>query len=429
MGLIALRAMVRKDLQLFFSDRKAVIMSFAAPILIASFFGSIFGSAGSTNAGGIPIMVADQDNGVISRSIVAAIKADKTLGVTLTTPDSARESVRKGAVSVSVIIPAGFGDAAGLAFFNGQNKPELDLVYDPSRTAELGMVRGMLMGHVIEAVSKEVFTGSRGGVLADQSLKQLDASDMPADQKQRLRDVLNATRNLEQGNATNGTAVGAPGMSTPYSVKEEPGMANPLAGYNPYAHSFAGMGVQFLLFAAIDLGIGILLERQRGLWKRLRSAPLSKGALLGGKALSGMLITLMTLLVSFTFAIVVFKVRVTGSVPGFLMVAVATALMASNFGLLIAALGRTPGATRGVSILATLMMVMLGGAWIPTFFFPAWLQKATVVVPTRWAIDGIDAMTWRGVGLSGAVLPTAVLLGFAALFGGLAVWQFRWEES
>ena len=429
MALTALRAMVRKDLQLFFSDRKAVIMSFAAPILIASFFGSVFGSANSGDAARIPIMVADQDNGVISQSIVTAIKADKTLGVTLTTPDSARESVRTGKVSVSVIIPAGFGDAAGLAFFNGQNKPELDLVYDPSRTAELGMVRGMLMGHVIEAVSKEVFTGSRGGVLAEQSLKQLDASDMPADQKQRLRDVLNATRNLEQGNAANGTAVGAPGMSTPYSVKEEPGMANPNAGYNAYAHSFAGMGIQFLLFAAIDLGIGILLERQRGLWKRLRSAPLSKGALLGGKALSGMLITLLTLLVSFTFAIVVFKVRIAGSVPGFLMVAVATALMASNFGLLIAALGRTPGATRGVSILATLMMVMLGGAWVPTFIFPAWLQKATVVVPTRWAIDGIDAMTWRGVGLSGAVLPTAVLLGFAVLFGGIAVWQFRWEES
>jgi len=428
MTLTPLRAMVRKDLQLFFTDRKAVIMSFLAPILIASFFGAVFGSAGNGDAAKIAIMISDQDNGVISRSIVSAISSDKALKVTLTSPDSARDAVRHGKVAVSVIIPPGFGDAAGLAFFNGQNKPELNLLYDPSRNAELGMVRGMLMGHVVEAVSKEVFTGSRGGALAEQSLKQLDASDMPAEQKQRLRDVLTATRNLEQGNAQNGTAVGAPGMSTPYSVREEPGMANPNAGYNGYAHSFGGMGVQFLLMAAIDLGIGILLERQRGLWKRLRSAPLSKGALLGGKALSGMLIALMTLLVSFTFAIVVFKVRISGSLPGFLLVAAATALMASNFGLLVASLGRTPGGTRGVAILATLMMVMLGGAWVPTFIFPAWLQKITVLIPTRWAIDGIDAMTWRGVGLSGALLPTLVLLAFAALFGGVAVWRFRWEE-
>ena len=72
----------------------------------------------------------------------------------------------------------------------------------------------------------------------------------------------------------------------------------------------------------------------------------------------------------------VFGVRIEGSWSGFLAVALATALMASSFGLLIAALGKDARATRGVAILAVLMMVMLGGAWVPTFVFPAWLQKA-----------------------------------------------------
>ena len=83
----------------------------------------------------------------------------------------------------------------------------------------------------------------------------------------------------------------------------------------------------------------------------------------------------------------------------------------------------------GLAIFVTLLMVMLGGAWIPAFVFPAWLQKATLLVPTRWAVDGMDAMTWRGFGFSEAVLPITVLLGFAALFGGVAVWKFRWEED
>ena len=62
------------------------------------------------------------------------------------------------------------------------------------------------------------------------------------------------------------------------------------------------MGIQFLLFASIDVGVGILLERQRGLWKRLRSAPVSRFTLLAGKAASGALIALLTLTVSFAFA-------------------------------------------------------------------------------------------------------------------------------
>ena len=32
---------------------------------------------------------------------------------------------------------------------------------------------------------------------------------------------------------------------------------------------------------------------------------------------------------------------------------------------------------------AVLMMVMLGGAWVPTFIFPAWLQQFTLIVPVR----------------------------------------------
>jgi ABC-2 type transport system permease protein len=199
--------------------------------------------------------------------------------------------------------------------------------------------------------------------------------------------------------------------------------------YNGYAHSFAGMAIQFLLFAMANLGIEMLLERQRGLWGRLRSAPVSKLTLLSAKAVSGTLISLLILLVSFGFAMVVFSVRIQGSVAGFLGISIACAVMAATFGLLVAALGNSPATARGVTTLAVLMMVMLGGAWVPAFIFPAWLQQFTLIVPVRWAVDGLDAMTWRGIGLSGALMPMLVLVGFAALFAAIAATRFRWEEA
>jgi len=72
---------------------------------------------------------------------------------------------------------------------------------------------------------------------------------------------------------------------------------------------------------------------------------------------------------------------------------------------------------------------MLGGAWVPSFVFPAWLQQVTLAVPARWAVDGLDAMTWRGIGLAGALLPSLVLLGFAVAFGTIAFWRFPWNEA
>ena len=147
------------------------------------------------------------------------------------------------------------------------------------------------------------------------------------------------------------------------------------------------------------------------------------------KTLSGSAIALSTLLVSFLFAGVVFGVRIHGSIAGFVIVCIAAAFMAATFGLLIASLGHTPGGSRGVASLAVLLMVMLGGAWMPTFVFPAWVQRLTVVVPTRWAIDGMDAMTWRGLGFSEVIVPVIALIGFGVLFGTLALARFRWEEA
>src|ERR1043166_2866785 len=126
---------------------------------------------------------------------------------------------------------------------------------------------------------------------------------------------------------------------------------------------------------------------------------------------------------------VVFHVRIEGSVAGFIGVSIATALMASSFGLLVAALGNSPATARGITTLAILMMVMLGGGWVPTFIFPGWLQRATKIVPVRWAIDGLDGAPWRGLGLESAILPIAILLGFAVLFGAVALARFKWEEA
>jgi len=423
-------AMVRKDLQLFFSDRRAVIMSFAVPIAIASFFGSIFsGPSRNAEPAKIPIIVVDQDGGTISKSIIDGLQHDKNFKVTTTDVDAARDMVRRGRTSAAIVIPKGFGDAAGLAFFSRREKPALDVVFDPSRSTEVAMVRGILTQHVMESVSKEMFGGSRGRQLVDDTLNGLDTTSMPEDRKKLLRDMLTSVQGFYRQEPTQANGDGSGGLTMPYTVREEPMTAGSNIAYNGYAHSFAGMGIQFLLFAMANLGIEVLLERQRGLWKRLRSAPVSRVTLLTGKTLSGAIVALMTLWVSFGFAMVVFGVRIQGSVLGFVGVSVACAVMAATFGLLVAALGNSPATARGITTFAILIMVMLGGAWVPTFIFPAWLQQATLVVPARWAVDGLDAMTWRGIGLSGAVGPVLALLGFAALFAAIAVARFKWEEA
>jgi ABC-2 type transport system permease protein len=431
--MIPFRALVRKDLLLFFVDRRALMMSFAVPIAIGSFFGYVMGGSGDqSNTSKISILAVDQDHSAISRDIVTRLSGEKALDVKPSTPVEARAAVRKGSATVAVIIPPNFGQDAGNAFFGPERKPEIGVLFDPSHVAERAMVTGILTGDVMQAVSKEMFTGQSGRERVKDSLARVERSTgLTEEVRKPLEDLLRSVDRWNQQSdqaASDGVSTGlSRGLTMPYTTREEAVTARENAQYNGYAHAFAGMVVQFVLFLGIDVGIGLLQQRQRGLWKRFRAAPLSRGVLLGSRAASAAILAFLVVQVNFLFARLVFGVRVEGSMLGFLGVSAAFALMTAGFGMLVAAIGKTPEATRGLAIFVVLIVVMLGGAWVPMFLFPQWLQKLTVVMPSRWAMEGLEAMTWRGLGLQAAFLPIAALLLFAVVFGALAVMRFNWE--
>jgi ABC-2 type transport system permease protein len=432
--MIPFLALVRKDLKLFFNDRRAVIVSILVPIVLASFFGYLFGGqGGNAETSKVPVLVIDQDGSNISRGLITQLGSDKNLDLKPSTLEAGREAVRKGKATAAIVIPKDFGRDAGHALFTGATKPELGVLYDPSHNVELGMVKGILSGAVMQAVSKEMFTGKSGREMVNESLAQVENNPrMPAENRKALRDLLGGVKEFnEQQDRAGASGQGelSGGLSMPYQTREQAITSGQNVEYNGYAHSFGGMGIQFILFMGLDVGIALLMLRQSGLWQRLRAAPLSRTMLLGSRAVSASLIAGFLLLVLFGFARVVFGVHIRGSFAGFLGVCAAFSLMTAAFGLMVAALGETVEATRGYSIMATLIMVMLGGAWVPTFIFPKWLQKLTVIIPTRWAMDGLDGMTWRGLGFSSALAPIAVLLLFTLLFGLIAVMRFRWRTE
>jgi len=401
MQLSAFRALVRKDLVLYFSNRRALVMSILAPIVIAAFFGAIFGS-GTDKPTRIPIAFADRDASALSQAVAAAVKADAAFDVKESDEAAAIALAREGKVRAAVVLPPGFGEQARRALAGAGDKPVVAVHYDPSQATAMTLVRGLLSQHVMKAL---------GDSLGGESAAPPPRTAMPA--------MAPAGMSMPRASA----------FSLPFTTRAVESTASADKPYNGYAHSFAGMGVQFILFMGIEVGVGVLLARRFGLWKRLRAAPLSRGLLLGSHIASGAITALVLLAIIYAAAIGIFHVRIDGSVAGFVGIAIAFALLTSSFGLLIAAIGKTPEATRGLAIFATLVMVMLGGAWVPTFLFPMWLQKLTVIIPTRWAIDGLDGMTWRGLGFSSALAPIGVLLLFTILFGALAIVRFRWKAA
>jgi ABC-2 type transport system permease protein len=375
----AFRALVRKDIQIFLRDRRALVVSVLTPIVVAAFFGFLFAGtgAGGNTISRMKVGVTDLDHSALTKAVLESLNQDASLEIQELPEDQALQLVRSGKLRAAMVFPAGFETAATGALVGLGAMPDVKLLYDPSQSMIRPMVAGLLSQHVMQRLSRPNFIGN--------------AKPIPF--------------NVDNVAVTTGPR------------------------YNSYAHSFAGMSIQFILFMGIDAGIALLLMRQEGMWRRLRAAPLSRAVLLGSRVAGTTLIAIGILAVVYLVARLVFDVRIAGSVPGFAMVACAFALLAATTGLMIASLGRSVGATRGVAMFSVLILVMLGGAWVPSFVFPEWLQHVTEFVPTRWAVDGLDAMTWRGLPLQDAFAPTAILVGWSALFALIAVWRFNWEDD
>ena len=168
------------------------------------------------------------------------------------------------------------------------------------------------------------------------------------------------------------------GLSMPYTVKEEAVTARKGVAVQRHGPLVRGHERAVHPVHGHRCGHDRADAAADGMWKRLQAAPISRFTVIaqprrerghhrddhhgGGVRLRA----------------VVFGVRIEGSFAGFVGVCAAFAMMTASFGLLIAMLGKTPEGTRGISILVTLVLVMLGGSWVPAFLFPQWLQKATL---------------------------------------------------
>jgi ABC-2 type transport system permease protein len=66
-----------------------------------------------------------------------------------------------------------------------------------------------------------------------------------------------------------------------------------------------------------------------------------------------------------------------------------------------------------------LIYSLLGGSMWPVYVMPAWLDTASRLTFTRWAIDGFSALMLGG-GVSSVLRPAGVCLGMALVFLGVS---------
>lgn len=372
-------ALARKDWRLFWADRRAAVMCFAVPVLLAAAFGTIFHRPQSDSVAKLSIVVVVEDGGAFTRQVADELLASPRLDAREVTRAEAEAAVAERK-AVAVVLPAGFERLKEWQPGIVAARPELLLLHHPNAGAERQWAEGVVSELVMKRVAREAFGAN------------------------------------EQESAP------------PFRVEAATVSPHPRTRFNSYSHSFCGMTLQYLLFWGMESGLLLLRERNRSAWTRVRAAAVPLSCVIAGKALATASIALVQVLVTFGVGYVAFGVTIDGSVIGFVLLALAACALAASTGLLVAALGGTEARARSVSILLILGVSMLGGLWVPAFLLPEWARDVSLALPTTWAMRGLEAVTWQSAGLLAALPSVAAVTGFAAVLLVVAAVRLRSAE-
>jgi ABC-2 type transport system permease protein len=183
-----------------------------------------------------------------------------------------------------------------------------------------------------------------------------------------------------------------------------------------------GFALMFVFFLVKDLATKVVEERETGTLPRLLMAPVSRAAILIGKALPFFVLAVVQLMATFAIASAVFDYPMVRPLA-MVVVSLCTAAAVAGMGILIAALAKTEGQAGGLTVLIVLALGIVGGVTGPAASVPG-LRNLT---PHYWALQGFTDVMARGVGIASVWLPCVVLLGFALVALAIGVARFRFE--
>jgi ABC-2 type transport system permease protein len=440
-------AVVRTHFARLKRDRAALVLSFVVPVVFFSVFASIFGGSRSSTPR-IRLIAVDEDGSDNSRRFVSALSAEKGLNVLLSADAEAgrpavpydrkraEEAVRSGPAPLALIVPKGFGQSP-ISFGPAAGRPKLLLLADTSDLIAPQVVSGLL---------QKVAMTSMPDAMAQMGIEQMDrwGGQLTAEQRARLQENVKRLRQWSDSSSGATPSGGTPGSSGS-SASSASAASSTGSGLvevevrdvlgeskkNPTSAILAsGLGVMFLLFSAAGAGGALIEEAESGTLDRILSTRVTMTRLLLGKLTYLSIVAVLQLTVMFVWGEMFFGLELHSHVPGFLVMSVVTALAASSFGLVLAAISRSRMQLVALSNLSILVMSALGGSMVPRYLLSEKVQKLGLVTLNAWAIDGFVKVFWRDEPLVNLWPQAAVLLAAAAaLFGVARRVARRWDVA
>jgi ABC-2 type transport system permease protein len=391
-----------KDLKLFATDRGALFFFILFPFLFIVLFN--FMNLGVTEDAKLQLhIVSEETEGSYSYQIIDALESSGDFEITFMDYDQAYQAVEDEEISGFIAFPADFTE--GIITGAGT---QLEVV-----TYAEAIEDSMAFSGISQSIASQV--GSVRSIVA--TLEQLKEQEAIT-----LEDKAKIEQIIEQvvEHALSGQGVG--GQSFIEYMTEKVG---DVEEESPANWVIPGYLVMFVFFGAA-LGAEIIVrERQNNTLERLMASTVRREAILGGIFTGTAAKGLIQILLFWVVGLLLFNMDMGNSPAAVIILSILMVIVSAAFAIMLATLVKTQRSAGSIAVLASLVLAPLGGCWWPLFVLPEWMQALAKITPHGWATTGFNKLMLFGSNFSAVVPEMLALLGFAILFGIIAVWRFR----
>lgn len=394
-----------KDVFQLVRDRRTLIFLVVMPIAFTLFMGFAYQRGGNDQTATdnrIPLGWVNNDpEGLLSNHLFATLlDSDSIKLVEFQSQTATDEDVRKGEVAGALLVPQGFSTSPS------GSVQQLTLVVDTTST------NGQSLFQLLRSPVTQLFSSVEIARLS------AEAVNKPGDAAEYEHAFLAATQAWEE-------------IDSNSLVDMEMAVAEPEQiwyGDNPYNQASPGILVQFAIFGLVTSGQILVQERKSRTLQRMMTTSLRPWEIVAGHTLAMFVVVFVQEALLVVFGQFALGVNY-GRVPfGILAVLVALGLWIAAMGLLIGILARDDSQVVLFSLMAMFLFSALGGTWFPLETTSGVFAEIGKVMPSAWAMNGLQNILIRGLDSSSTWQPTSILVAYAAGFFVLAVWRFRKME-
>ncbi|WP_242110708.1 ABC transporter permease [Luteimonas aquatica] len=373
MRLRRLLAIMLKEVRQMRRDRITLAMIVGIPVMQLV----LFGYAINLNLRGLSAGVADQANTAASRALVMDMVATGVIapGVSATSPQQLMQRLRRGEISVGVVIP-----------------PDFERRRQDGREAVQVLVDGS--DTVVQSAA-------------------IQLAQTPLD-------------------ATPATNLISPRAGAAQAGSGQPagGQISVVSFYNPERRSAVNIvpgliGVILTMTMVLFTGVAIVRERERGNMELLIATPVTSAELMIGKVLPYAVIGLVQTSVILLLGMWLFQVPIRGSVLDVYLAAVLLILANLTMGLLISTRAQSQFQAMQMTFFVFLPSILLSGFMFPFAGMPRVVQWLAELLPLTHFLRLIRGIMLRGAGLFELWPDVLALLAFTAAMMALAILRFR----